>query len=52
MIFIFFAFVFQRITPFLILSMTVKIVDDCIRKIELDDGTSLYERHNITCSYS
>ena len=31
--------------------MVVKKVDDCIRKIELDDGTNLYLRNNITCDY-
>ena len=44
--FIYFIFGFQRIKPFLIVSMIVKKVDDCIRKIELDDGTNLYERNN------
>jgi hypothetical protein len=44
--------VFQRINPFLTLSMVVKHVDDCIKKIELDDDTNLYTRDNITCSYA
>ena len=41
-----FLFSFQRIYSFLIISMEVKKVDDCIRKIELDDETKLYERDN------
>ena len=41
-----FLFYFQRIYSFLIISMEVKKVDDCIRKIELDDETKLYERDN------
>ena len=45
---IFFLFSIQRIYSFLILSMEVKRVDDCIRKIELDDGTNLYERDSNT----
>ena len=44
--------VFQRINPFLTLSMVVKHVDDCIKKIELDDDTNLYTRENIICSYA
>ena len=48
-----FIFVFQRINSFLIVSMIVKKVDDCIKKIELDDGTNLYERdENSLCDYS
>jgi len=31
--------------------MKVIKVDDCIRKIELDDETSLYVRYNTTCGY-
>ena len=49
--FINFIFVFQEINSFLIISMIVKKVDNCIRKIELEDGTNLYERTNITCEY-
>jgi len=47
----FFIFIFQRIYSFFIISMIVKRVDDCIRRIELDDGTNLYKRNNITCDY-
>ena len=49
--FVLFIFIFQTINSFLIISIIVKTVDDCIRKIELDDGTNLYERDNITCRY-
>ena len=41
-----FLFCFQRIYSFLIISMEVKGVDDCIRKIEFDDGTNIYEKNN------
>ena len=36
---------FQKIKPFLIISMTKKNIDDCIRKIELDDGNNLFEKN-------
>ena len=49
---ILFIFVFQEIISFLIISMEVKKVDNCIRKIELDDGTSLYVRYDTTCNYN
>ena len=32
--------------------MSIKNVDDCIRKIELDDGTNLFEKNNSKCSAS
>ena len=47
---IFFVFIVQRINSFLIISMTIKILDDCIRKIELDDGTKLFEKETSECS--
>ena len=49
--FIFLIFMLQRINPFLIISMKVNQVDDCIRKIELDNEITLFERDNITCDY-
>ena len=49
--FIFLIFMLQRINPFLIISMKVNQVDGCIRKIEIDNETTLYERDNITCYY-
>ena len=39
-----FLFTFHRIYSFLILSMEVKKVDDCIRKIQLDDDIILFEK--------
>ena len=48
---LFIIFVFQRTNSFLTISMIVKKVDDCIRKIELEDGTNLYERNNTICDY-
>ena len=42
---------FQRINSFLIISMIVKKVDDCIRKIDLDEKINLYVRNNITCDH-
>jgi len=47
--FIYFIYIFHRINSFLILSMNVLAVDDCIRKIELDDGTNLFENNNDIC---
>ena len=48
----FFICLFQRIYPFIIISMEVKKVDDCIIKIELDNETNLYERYNnMKCDY-
>ena len=47
---IFLVFIFQRIYSFLIISMTIKKLDDCIRKIELDDGTVLFEKETSKCS--
>ena len=50
---IFLIFIFQKINSFLIISMIVKKVDDCIREIELDDEIILYKRDDdITCEYS
>ena len=49
---ILFIFRFQEIISFLIISMEVKKVDECIKKIELDDGTSLYMRNTTTCRYN
>ena len=43
---------FQKIKPFLIISMTKKNIDDCIRKIELDDGTNLFEKNTSECAVS
>ena len=49
---VFFLFSFPIIYSFLILSMEVKNVDDCIRKIDLVGQTNLYERgENITCDH-
>ena len=47
--FIYLIYIFHRINSFLILSMNVIIVDDCIRIIELDDGTNLFENKNDRC---
>ena len=49
---IFFIFIFQKIKSFLIISMTEKYIDDCIRKIELEDGTSLFEKNTSRCAVS
>ena len=49
--FFFLIFPFQRINSFLIISMIVKKVDDCIRKIDLDEKINLYVRNNITCNH-
>ena len=49
--FILLIFPFQRINSFLIISMIVKKVDDCIRKIDLDEKINLYVRNNITCDH-
>ena len=49
--FILLIFAFQRINSFLIISMIVKKVDDCIRKIDLDEKINLYVRNNITCDH-
>ena len=43
--FIYFIYIFHRINSFLIISMKVIKVDDCIKKIELDDGTILFEKN-------
>ena len=32
--------------------MTIKKIDDCVRKIELDDGTKLFEKETSQCSLS
>ena len=47
---IFLVFIFQRIYSFLIISMTIKKLDDCIRKIELDDGIVLFEKETSRCT--
>ena len=43
--------IIQRINLFLIISMKLRRVDDCLRKIELDDGTILYEQNNAKCDF-
>ena len=35
----------------MIISMNIKKVDDCLRKVELDDGTILYENADSECSF-
>ena len=47
--FIYFIYIFHRINSFLILSMKVLKVDDCIRKIELVNGTNLFEKNDGSC---
>ena len=50
--FINFIFVFQEINSFLIISMIINKVDNCIRKIELEDGTNLFEKNTRGCAVS
>ena len=52
LILVFCIFALQRINPFLIISMNINNVDDCLRKVELDDGTVLYEKEGIECEYN
>ena len=47
--FFYLIYIFHRINSFLILSMNVLAVDDCIRKIELDNGTNLFEKNDGSC---
>ena len=47
--FFYLIYIFHRINSFLIISMKVLKVDDCIRKIELDDGTNLFEKNDGSC---
>ena len=49
--FIFLIFVLQRINSFFFIFMIVKKVDDCIRKIDLDEKIDLYVRNNVTCNH-
>ena len=50
---IFLIFIFQGVGSFLIMSVIVKKVDDCIREIELDDEIILYKRDDdIICECS
>ena len=44
--FFFFIFTFQKITSFLIISLNIIKADDCIRRIELEDGTILFRYDN------
>ena len=41
--------ILPRINTFLLISMEVTYVDDCIRQILLEDGTILYNRGNDEC---
>jgi len=44
--FFFFIFTFQKINSFLIISLKIIKADDCIRRIELEDGTILFRYDN------
>ena len=50
-IFTIFIFIIQRMNSFLIISLKINIIDDCIRKIELVDNAILYERDRDDCPY-
>ena len=52
LIFVFFILALQRIKPFLVISMNIKNVDDCLMKVELDDGTILYKNTESECYYN
>ena len=49
--FFFLIFVFQKINPFLIISMQFLEANDCLRKIELGDGNIIFEKKNSGCNF-
>ena len=47
--FLFLFFVLKTINPFLIIKMILLKVDDCIQKVELENGITLYQNNRIEC---
>ena len=44
-------FIFQKTKSFLIISMSLLYIDDCIEKIYFEDGTILYKRSSGSCDF-
>ena len=47
--FLFLFFVLKTINPFLIIKMILLKVDDCVQKVELENGITLYQNNRIEC---